>query len=61
MEQNICKAKGCNTEIPSGDKYCSYHKNKRAEHRGTIIKTGLGLAGSVVLAVVTKGKFKPKA
>ncbi|QGG97211.1 hypothetical protein EA459_00175 [Streptococcus dysgalactiae subsp. dysgalactiae] len=61
MEQNICKAKGCNTEIPSGDKYCSYHKNKRAEHRGTIIKRRTALAFSVALAVLTKGKIKPKA
>ncbi len=59
MEQNVCKEKGCNTEIPSGEKYCSYHKNKRGEKRRTVGKVILA-AGSVALAVVSKGKIKPK-
>ena len=61
MATNICKEKGCGKEIPAGEKYCSYHKKKRDEVKGTIVKGVLGFAASVGLAVLTKGKIKPIA
>lgn len=62
MATNICKEKGCSKEIPASEKYCSYHKKKRDEAKGTIVKGVLGFgAASVGLVALIKGKIKPKA
>lgn len=60
MKENTCKKKGCEKLIPDGEKYCSYHKMMKAEHRGTIIKRTLSIIGLTLLTAATKGKIKPK-
>lgn len=54
MEQNICKHRACQTEIPEGNTFCNYHKSKKKELKQKIITTTTGLLFTGVAAILLK-------
>lgn len=52
-EPGICHHKGCQREIPEGEKYCSYHKQKRKSLLGRGA-TGVALVGAISVSVLKK-------
>lgn len=58
MKVSICKVKGCEKQILDGEKCCSYHKKKKAENRGTMVKRALTIAAGATFLAIT-GKLKP--
>ncbi|SFQ10197.1 hypothetical protein SAMN04488506_0551 [Desemzia incerta] len=55
MEMNHCKE--CGKEIVEDKKICENCRKKRNE-KWNKVGTGIGLAGTVLLGVITKNKFK---
>lgn len=62
--ENKCKNKNCQRILPKGYKYkyCENCRNEKANNAKKVAK-GVGavggFVGGIVLAVITKGKFKP--
>lgn len=63
MESSKCKNKKCQRPLPEGykHKYCESCRNQHVKHFKEAGKTVLAVVGSVVIAIVTKGKINPKA
>ena len=60
-----CKNKKCQRPLPDGykHKYCENCRNEHAQKAKNFGKGALGVvatAGSIALAIITKGKIDPK-
>ena len=60
-----CKNKKCQRPLPEGykHKYCENCRNEQAQKAKNFGKGALGVvatAGSIALAIITKGKIDPK-
>jgi len=65
MMNKKCKNKKCQKSLPEGykHKYCENCRNeqvKKIKNAGKIALTVVGIVGSAVITVVTKGKYNSK-